>query len=302
MESFSSTSYSKLDDDRAWSSQEWKTETTTYDGSGRPDKTSWRMVRKVRPDHEEILLDGTAQSVRNGETLRDRLGRLDNINSQEEAGSTNLVMGSDAAKFVNKVKDHVRKRQKRMSNVAESGEEHPIIWWMFMAATLNAATFMGKNFSTIQSFIKNYEDLTLKQMFDVTALLVNDQEEIHGLDKIHWRKNSWRQLSLIGDETVYQSSAHKSLRLFRFCIVSWEDPSTSRFQPSLEEQNCRGQIREKLQRLYDGINGEPTEFEWNIFPVFTTLQLCGKINDLLSRLGERPENFHRKKSIYVDVQ
>ena len=49
MESFSSESYSKLDDDRAWSSQEWKTETTTYDRSERPDKTSWRMVRKVRP-------------------------------------------------------------------------------------------------------------------------------------------------------------------------------------------------------------------------------------------------------------
>ena len=31
MERFSSTSYSKVDDDRAWSSQEWKTETTTYD-------------------------------------------------------------------------------------------------------------------------------------------------------------------------------------------------------------------------------------------------------------------------------
>ena len=31
MESFSWTSCSKLDDDRAWSSQEWKTEITTYD-------------------------------------------------------------------------------------------------------------------------------------------------------------------------------------------------------------------------------------------------------------------------------
>ena len=43
-----------------------------------------------------------------------------------------------------------------------------------MAATLDAATFMGKNFSTIQSFVKNSEDLTLKQMFDVTAQLVNE--------------------------------------------------------------------------------------------------------------------------------
>ena len=94
MESFSSTNYSKLDDDRAWSSQ-WNTEATTYDRSGRPDKTSWRMVRKVRPDHEEILLDGTAQSVRYGETLRDRSGRPDNINSQELARPQIFVMGNE---------------------------------------------------------------------------------------------------------------------------------------------------------------------------------------------------------------
>ena len=118
-----------------------------------------------------------------------------------------------------------------------------------MAATMNAATFMGKNFSTIQNFIMNSEDLTLKQMFDITAQLVNDQEEIHGLDKIHWGKNSWRQLSLIGDETVNQSSAHKSLCLLRFCVVPREDSSISRFQRSLEEQNCRGHGQEKLQRL-----------------------------------------------------
>ena len=137
MESFSSTNYSKLDDDRAWSSQEWKTETTTYDRSGRPDKTSWRMVRKVRPDHEEILLDGTAQSVRNGETLRDRSGRPDNMNSQEVARLQNFVMGNDKTdlelsveprSFVNRVNDQVRKRQKRISNVAGEGEEHSTLW------------------------------------------------------------------------------------------------------------------------------------------------------------------------------
>ena len=53
-----------------------------------------------------------------------------------------------------------------------------------MAATLNAATFMGKNFSTIQSFIKNCEVLTLKQMFVVTAQLVGIGERIHG-DNCH---------------------------------------------------------------------------------------------------------------------
>ena len=61
---------------------------------------------------------------------------------------------------------------------------------------------MGKNFSTIQSVYKNDESLTLKQMFDVTAQLVNNQEDINGLDKILWGTNSWTRLSLIDDEIV----------------------------------------------------------------------------------------------------
>ena len=48
---------------------------------------------------------------------------------------------------------------------------------------------------------------------------------------------------------------------------------------------------EKSFRDYDAINGESTEFERNIFPGFTTLQLCDKINDLLSYLGQTPETF-----------
>ena len=48
---------------------------------------------------------------------------------------------------------------------------------------------------------------------------------------------------------------------------------------------------EKSYRDYDAIIGESTEFEWNIFPGFTTLQLCDKNNDLLSDLGQTPETF-----------
>ena len=48
---------------------------------------------------------------------------------------------------------------------------------------------------------------------------------------------------------------------------------------------------EKSYRDYDAFNGESTEFEWIIFPGFTTLQLCDKINDLLSGLGQTPETF-----------
>ena len=187
-ESFSSTDYSKLDYDRVWSSQEWKAEVTTHDRSGQPDKASWRMLQHVRPGHEEILLDGTGQSVRYGELLRDRSGQPDNDNSQEVANSKNFIMGNDATEFVNRENDQVRKRQKRMSNVAGEGEEHSFIGGMFMAVTMNAATFMGKNFQDNQNSIVNTTDLTLKQMFGISAKLVGEQDEISNLETIHWEK------------------------------------------------------------------------------------------------------------------
>ena len=60
--------------------------------------------------------------------LRDGSEKPEKLNHQEEADSETFVMGSDAAEIANKVKDEVRKRQKSMSNVGDSGEKHPINW------------------------------------------------------------------------------------------------------------------------------------------------------------------------------
>ena len=95
---------------------------------------------------------------------------------------------------------------------------------------------------------------------------------------------------MIGDETVIGLQRAKVyvfsdsvLRLGRIhqhpqSNEAWKD----RIGWIITDESCRD---------YDGINGEPTEFEWNIFPGFTTLQLCGKVKDLLIRLGETPETF-----------
>ena len=52
-----------------------------------------------------------------------------------------------------------------------------------MAVTMNAATFMGKNFQDNQNSIMNTTDLTLKKMFDISAKLVSEQDEIFNVDK-----------------------------------------------------------------------------------------------------------------------
>ena len=278
----SPSGYSKEDYGRSWSSQEWKSGVAAHDRSGKPEKISWDAMQQVRPHHGEPLLDGNAQSVRYGEIIHDGSVKRESVNYQEEAESETFVMGSDAAEFVNKVKDQVRKRPKRILNVADSGEEHSIIWGMFMVATMNAATFMGKNFSGIQNSIMNMNstDLTPKHMFDITAKLVGKQDDINNLDNIQWGKNSWRQLSLIGDETVINLQRTK-------VYVFSEHPESN----EAWKNRVAGARAEKSYRDFDGIDGEPTEFEWNIFPGFTTLQLCGKVNDLLSDLGEAPETF-----------
>ena len=90
----------KWDDDRAWSSQQWKTDFETYERSGRPDQTSWRTTQEVRLgfSHEETLHDGTAQSVMNEEIPRDRPERPD-IDSQEGAWPQQFVIGNDEAEL-----------------------------------------------------------------------------------------------------------------------------------------------------------------------------------------------------------
>ena len=118
----------KKDDGRSWSSQEWKSGVAEPDRSGKLEEISWDILHKVALHREEPLLDGNAHSVRYGEMIHDGSGKPVSVHHQEEANSENFVMGSDAAEFADKVKDQVRNRQKRMSNVAESGEEHSIIW------------------------------------------------------------------------------------------------------------------------------------------------------------------------------
>ena len=125
--------YSQEDYGRCWSSQEWKSGAAEHDRSEKPEEISWDTLQKVDPHREEPLFGRNAHSARYGELIHDRTEKPAPMHHQELAYFEKLVMGSDAAEFVNKVKDQVRNRQKRMSNVAESGAEHSIIWGMFMA-------------------------------------------------------------------------------------------------------------------------------------------------------------------------
>ena len=119
VESTHSASYSEWDDDKAWSSQEWKADELMDD----------RTVRPV------VCLQRGAQQfvIGNDETESD------------------LSLGSRS--FLNRVNDQVRKRQKQSSmNVTEDSEKHSVIWGMFRSVTLESPVFMERITQTIAFF------------------------------------------------------------------------------------------------------------------------------------------------------
>ena len=80
-----------------------------------------------------------------------------------------------------------------------------------MSSTVEASVFMGKNYSDNLHSVKNTgEDLTLKQMFDISEkLMVEQSDEIFGVSQISWESFSWKQLSLVNDEEVISLSHAK---------------------------------------------------------------------------------------------
>ena len=170
-----------------------------------------------------------------------------------------------------------------------------------MAVTMETTVFMGKNYLNNCQSIANTTDLTLKQMFKISTRLVSEQNEISGLETIGWENHSWKYLSLIGDERVINLQRTK-VHVFADSVLC-----LGKIFENSQSNDAWGQRlgwikSSQSYRNFDRIDGEPTEFEWNIFSGFDTLQLCDKVKSLLSRLGETPENFHWKNSIHVDVQ
>ena len=119
----------------------------------------------------------------------------------------------------------------------------------------------------------------MKQMFDMSEKLITEQsDEIYGVETTDLDDSEWKHLFLIGGEEVVSLSRAK--------VYVCSD-SVLCFGKELEptsKYSMRRQIDVVLcspeYTALDRIDGEPMEFEWNIFPGFTTLQLCHEVQVL----------------------
>ena len=113
-------------------------------------------------------------------------------------------------------------------------------------------------------------------MFDISTRLVSEQNEIPGLETFGWENHSWKYLSLIGDERVINLQ-RTMVYVFSDSVLClrkiFENPESN----DAWEQRLGWIKSSQNYRNFDRIDGEPMEFEWNVFPGFNTLQVSEEV-------------------------
>ena len=152
-----------------------------------------------------------------------------------------------------------------------------------MSSTLEASVFMGKNHSdNLHSIKKTGEDLTVKQMFDISEkLIVEHSDGILGVSHISWENSPWKQLSFVNDEEVI-SLSHAKVYVFSDSVLCLGNVNQNPTSNSVWEEQL-GWFKDSLQyRTLDTIDGESMDFEWNIFP----LQLVDEVQKFMNKMSD----------------
>ena len=106
------------------------------------------------------------------------------------------------------------------------------------------------------------------------------------MSPINWEDSSWKQLSLVNDEEVI-SPSHAKVYVFSDTVLCLGKVKQNPTSNTVCEQQLSWFNNSSQYRALDRIDGEPMEFEWNIFPGFTTLQLTNKVQEeFMTKMGD----------------
>ena len=160
---------------------------------------------------------------------------------------------------------------------------------------------MVKNYSDNLHSIKSTEDLTMKQMFDISEKLITEQsDEIYGMSTVNWVHSSWKYLSLVGDEQVI-SLLHTQVYVFSDSVLCLGKLNENPKSNIAWEERLKWFKNSPEYRALDRIDGEPMEFEWNIFPGFTTTGALHRSPRVTVKIERNNRKIHRTDYLHVDV-
>ena len=190
-------------------------------------------------------------------------------------------------------------RKKQMLDLEVDG----IIWRIFMSATMKAAIHLGPTYQQNLCTAKNTDFEPLRSLFDISqSLILTHESEICGTSSIEWHHTLWRRSILLHDRSIELSKAKLNVWSDSvLCLGKMHEHPTG--VEKLKER--KGWFfGSKHHQEFFGIDGEPLELDWNIFPRHTTVELLKEIQKIITTRGSKPEEFKNMiifMSMYNDI-
>ena len=139
----------------------------------------------------------------------------------------------------------------------------------------------------------------MKQMFDISEKLLAEQsDEIYGINTISWKTlhGSIYLWLVMKKSSVSCTQRPTYFQIMYYALERW----TRNPQSNIVWEDRLTWFKSSPEyRALDKIEGQPMEFEWNIFPGFTTLQQSPRVNVKIERTTRK---FHWTDYLHVDVQ
>ena len=164
------------------------------------------------------------------------------------------------------------------------------IWGIFMNTTLQAAVHLGRDQMENLLFTKNQHLKSAKQLLQATEKLIKDQTEINALTTIDYKDLTWRSTSLLCDKAFAITKAKTYVFADSvLCLGNMRDEPNEAWKNNIKWYFEKNHLKD--------IDGKPTEFEWKLFPGFTTLGILEEIQ----KIYERSAVFQRQDDLHVNV-
>ena len=258
------SSYLEWNADKNWSSQEWKSDELMEVRTGRP---------VLFAQHTDRFIVET-----------------DNMDSDTV---TESHMSVKSRSFLHRVNDRVRKRQYQSLKRCNTRQQQTFfnmgnVYVFDIGSICIHGKELPRKFTFHQKYRKrSHNETDVRHIWKVDS---RKSDEICGVNTTNWSDSAWKHLSLIGDEEVI-SLSHAKVNVFSDSVLCLGKMNENPQSNTVWEDKLTSFKSSPQYRALDTIDGEPMEFEWNNFPGFTTLQLCNKVQEFLSKISKQPEDF-----------
>ena len=169
-------------------------------------------------------------------------------------------------------------------------------WGIFMNATLKAAVHLGNDHDVNLRHVKNSFWSSAGQLFGETEKLISGQRETDGISLINSEDLRWISTSVLHSRAYQYANA-------KVYVFSDSVLCLGKMGPNPVE-SWKNQIQWYSETNYfselNRFDGKAMEFEWKIFPGFTTAGILNEIQKTTGELQCDPANF-KGRNIFMSM-